>query len=523
MKSSDEQIDEELRKALRERFDNFERLPDPNLREKIFKGLGGGTSMVQTGLVAALLLLITLTAAVYIVSYSLQQKKDMVTNVRQATQAFSEAMAAKPGSEVQEEGQPPAARPIAARPVAARPIAARAVVAQSVVTRPVVARPIAARPFVAREGDVVNAENLGNAVNAGNVGNTGNAENTGNADLIAPKRSPAAAPRHDSPEVVPARTVRATRAVVQPYRYKRADVVKLIEMIRSNPSSFGSLWISDDQMSPADRAFLDSELEKMDFGSAVPDSAENNIKELEGPTLADQDIGVLDHRPMALPHYNWQPDSLITPGEPQKRYEYLFKEHWTFIAGLTPLRTFQILTVRPGNGVVYQNFVLPAKISAATVGYKFSAGVERKGFQLSLNYGQFKQSYRYEIATSEFTVGPDLTGNYQVVRKGIPQEENSTVRLVGMAVKKHVVRRSHFLRDYYGDVGAEYSRDLTSKRNLVWLNAGFGKELFAGNNVAMTVGPYFEYSLSKLRNPDNPFKIQPYQIGLSVGLRYTKK
>jgi hypothetical protein len=469
MKSSDERIDEELRKALRERFDNFERLPDPTLREKIFKGLGGGTSMVQTGLVASLLLLIALTAAVYLVSLSLEKRNEVVAGMKQVTNEFSKALTAVPDSPTRQEGQP--------------------------------------------EPDVDAAKQDAEAVNE-------------DVNQSGPELPVGPNPVRIAGEAAQAPTSRATRAAVRSYKYKRADVVKWIETARSEGSALGSIWISKNDISPADRVFLESEIEKINIGRPQPDSAtthESDIKELEGPSLADQDIGVLDHRPLALPKYNWQPDSLVTPGKPQKRYEYLFKEHWAFIAGLTPLRTFQILTVRPGNGVVYQNFVLPAKISAQTVGYKFSAGVERKGFQLLLNYGQFKQSYRYEIATSEFVVGPDLTGNYEVIRKGIPQEENSTVRLVGMSVKKHTVRRSHFLRNYFGDFGAEFSRDLTSRKNMVWVNAGFGKELFAGNNVVMTVGPYFEYSLSKLRNPDNPFKIQPYQIGLSVGLRYIKK
>lgn len=445
MKSSDERIDEELRKALRQRFDNFERLPDPTLREKIFKGLGGGTSMIQTGVVTALLVFITLTAILYMVSYSIERKHEMAAGAQQVTNALSKALATAPGRE----------------------------------------------------------EKVG----------------------VQPEPDKAAAVQESAHAQV-LHTPRATRAAKQPYKYNRAAITRFIEMVRANPSSFGSLWIDETRISPADRAFLESEWNKIVSGKSSPDSiaaGENDIKELEGPSLADQDIGVLDYRPMALPKYNWQPDSLVTPDEPQKRYEFLFKEHWSIITAVTPLRTFQILTVRPGNGVVYQNFVLPGKISAETVGYKFSAGVERKGFQLLLNYGQFKQSYRYEIATSEFVVGPDLTGNYEVVRKGIPQYENSTARLVGMSVRKHTVRRSHFLRNYFGDFGAEFNRDLTSKKNMVWVNAGFGKELFAGNNVVMTVGPYLEYSLSKLRNPDNPFKIQPYQIGLSVGLRYTKK
>ena len=476
MKSSDDRIDEELRKALRQRFDNFERLPDPTLREKIFKGLGGGTSMIQTGVVTALLVFITLTAILYMVSYSIERKNEMVAGAQQVTKELSKALAPVPEPE-EKEGIQPDPDKAAATPES-----------------------------VASNTDLVPTDLARGLPKPSLESRTIDTRKTSRGQALQ-------APR-------------ASRTATKPHRYNRAAIAKIIEEVRANPSSFGSLWIDESRISPADKAFLESEWNKIVSGKSSSDSivaGENDIKELEGPSLADQDIGVLDHRPMALPKYNWQPDSLVTPEEPQKRYEFLFKERWSIITAVTPLRTFQILTVRPGNGVVYQNFVLPGKISAETVGYKFSAGVERKGFQLLLNYGQFKQSYRYEIATSEFVVGPDLTGNYEVVRKGIPQHENSTARLVGMSVRKHTVRRSYFLRNYFGDFGAEFSRDLTSKKNMVWVNAGFGKELFAGNNVVMTVGPYLEYSLSKLRNPDNPFKIQPYQIGLSVGLRYIKK
>ncbi|GGM93593.1 hypothetical protein GCM10010967_28450 [Dyadobacter beijingensis] len=446
MKSSDERIDEELRKALKERFDNFERLPDPTLREKVLGALPGNKSIVQTTLIASLLLLIGLTMTVY---FGSQPAVERVRNVDVVTAQ-------------------PKARVNTARPGISA-------------TRP-----------------------------------------SGTAALRKPV-SQVQQPEKEYDSAFKSVT-HATRARKRTYRVTRADLVKWIEIVKADPS-FGSVWVRNSDVSPEDRTFFENELNKV-FAARATDSLAkdpDDKKVLEGPSMADQDIGVLDHRPLALPQYAWQPDSLVTPGEPRKRYDYFARERWSLITSFTPLRTFQILTVRPGNGVVYQNFQLPTKISAATVGFKLSAGAERKGFQFLLNYGQFRQSYRYEIATSEFQVGPDLSGNYEVVRKGIPQQENSTVRLLGVSVKKHTVRRSHFLRNYYGDFGAEFNRDLTSERNLVWLNVGFGKELFAGNNVLMTVGPYLEYSFSKLRNPDNPFKIQPYQIGLSVGLRYTKR
>ncbi|WP_353719442.1 hypothetical protein [Dyadobacter sp. 676] len=458
MKSSDERIDEELRKALKERFDSFERLPDPALREKVFKELGDGSSMVKKGLIATLLLLISATAVVYFVSWS-PERKEAIVAIANVSGSRSETAAAESHASANANG---------------------------------------------------NGDGPGTQVAPLDAPT---AENPAKVDSVLPYKKP-----------VSMVSDRATPDVKILSRKKhRVTRAELIKAIREIGSSFGSLWIRDDLVSPEDRAFLVSELKKMGLVDDQPDSiaAGNATRTLEGPSMADQDIGVLDHRPLALPSYHGPADSLITPGKTGKRYEFLYKDRWNFVAGLTPLRTFQILTVRPGNGVIYQNFVLPTRISAETVGYKFSAGAERKGFQLLLNYGQFKQSYRYEIATSEFIVGPDLSGNYQVVRKGIPQKEKSTVRLVGLSLRKRTVLRSRFLRNYFGDVGAEWSRDLTSGRNMAWVNAGFGKELFAGNNTAMTIGPYFEYSLTKLRNPDNPFKIQPYQVGLSVGLRHT--
>lgn len=462
MKSSEERIDEELRKALTERFDNFERLPDPGLREKIFKELGGGTSLVQAGLIASLLLLISVTGLVYFVASSRSQEYATLTHAPAGTQQE------RTGKRVAVHSR---------------------------------------RSESAGQAKAIDQTNVQETISEAAEANAAERVTAAQAELPARK---------------------GISAPVEKAIYTKTSRAKTRRITGRTPSS---RKIDEGQRLPVDAPSYKAPLTIRELPDAqLADVQESDTpiitadrKTLEGPSVADQDIGVLDHRPLALPQYQWQPDTLVTPGEPKKRYEYLFRERWSIIAGVTPLRTFQILTVRPGNGVVYQNFVLPAKISAETVGYKFSAGVERKGLQMLVNYGQFRQSYRYEIATSEFEVGPDLSGNYEVIRKGIPQEENSTVRLVGLAVKKHTVRRSHFLRDYFGDVGAEFSRDLTSKRNMVWVNAGFGKELFAGNNVVMTVGPYIEYSLTKLRNPDNPFKIQPYQIGLSVGLRYMKK
>lgn len=439
MKSPDDRIDEELRKALKSRFDDFESLPDASLSERIFKAISDGSNAWRTGLIGGLLLLLTGSVALFFGSQYVEKGNKTVSEANAVAKGLGTALVIK--KQEHDTDKVPESK----------------------------------------------------------------------STVLQPETNP-----------VKKRSIRSEKGVRR--QMTHAEVVKLIETVKSNPS-FGSIWFRDGDLSESDKVYVQNQMQALsrDVPTAADSSGREETKTLEGRSVVDQDIGVLDHRPLALPQFAWPPDSLITPGKLKSRYDFKFKERWGIIVGITPLRTYQLLTVRSGNGVTYQNFALPTKISAETLGFKFSAGVEKKGLQVMLNYGQFRQSYRYEIATDEYLVGKDPSGSYNVVRQGISQEENSTVRLLGMSIKKHTVRRSPFLRNYYGDVGGEFSRDLSSGKNMVWLNAGFGKELFAGHHTTLIVGPYVEYSLMKLSNPDNPFRIQPYQIGLSVGLRFMKK
>lgn len=199
------------------------------------------------------------------------------------------------------------------------------------------------------------------------------------------------------------------------------------------------------------------------------------------------------------------------------------RNQWRFLATAASMNTFQLLTIIPDPKIRYQNFRFPDRISVSSLGHKFNVGVEKNGFQFLLNYGQFKQSLIYEIATDEFLVEHDETSDYKLVRKGIPVEEKSTFRLLGLGVKKHVVAKDGPFKNYYLDLGTEVSRELSTSQNAVWGNFGIGKQITVSRKTSLVIGPYFEYSFVKLKNTENRFQIQPYQIGLSVGLRYLQK
>ncbi|MEO6684566.1 MAG: hypothetical protein ABIN24_01320 [Dyadobacter sp.] len=195
-----------------------------------------------------------------------------------------------------------------------------------------------------------------------------------------------------------------------------------------------------------------------------------------------------------------------------------------FIFNMTSTNTFQELTIRAVPGVIYQNVSFPTKFSAKRPGFKLTGGLEKSGFQVLLNYSQFDQSFKYEIATDEFLVDEKSAAGDKIIRKGTKYDEKSTLKLIGIGLKKHaVITENHVLRNYFGDVGMEYARELTTGSNMIWVNAGFGKEIGISKNTSLTIGPYLEYSFMKLVNPDSKFQVRPYQIGLAAGLRFGRK
>jgi hypothetical protein len=432
MKSPEEQIDEALREALKRKFDNFERMPDPSLSEKIWRALNisDNPGIIQKSIILGLLFLIIVTGTLLFNSVSGGEHEKL----------SKEGTLLAPETKLYQADAGPAAHK------------------QQKVT-------IAAA-------------------------NRKTAQVT-----LATNHIP------DKPGISPEKEVFSGKE----RKWQVTDASNLKKRVQNAAAEIGP------------------------FENAGNDVVGVMTKDLVGvatDSSADVNVSMLANQPLRLPQLAWCTDSTISVSRSKERIVMESKNNWAFIVSAAPLRTFQTLTIGHTNGIIYQNFQFPTSISEQTVGYKFAAGIEKNGFQLLLNYGKFRQSFKYEIARDEYLLQPDKSGEYRVVRKGTPVEENAVSNLVGLSIKKHIVRKSTFLKNYFGDVGLELNRDLNSHNNMVWINGGFGKELFVDRNMRITVGPYIEYSLMKLRNDKNQFRVQPYQIGLSVGLkdliRYTK-
>lgn len=192
-----------------------------------------------------------------------------------------------------------------------------------------------------------------------------------------------------------------------------------------------------------------------------------------------------------------------------------------FVLQVIPLNTSQVLTVSESPGVVYQNIRVPSDISMDKLGFKLTGGLTKGALQFVFSYGQQNQSFAYEIASNEFELKQKENKEWNFVPKGIGHQQNNTLRFIGLGVKRHaVIKKTAIFNNYFGDIGLEYSRELSSKSNVLWGNLAAGKQFPISKNKWIMVGPYLEYSFTRLVNPDTQFKIQPYQIGFSVGLKY---
>ncbi|MCF2443416.1 hypothetical protein L0657_05560 [Dyadobacter sp. CY345] len=254
----------------------------------------------------------------------------------------------------------------------------------------------------------------------------------------------------------------------------------------------------------------------------------NPGKQDDNPDLKDRvipitfDLDIIGKRPFE--QYSFDPRLSIelpaTAGEEENKISDRTKKKFGFVFNTVALNTIQILTVKASPGVVYQNVSVPSEIYPDQLSYKFSGGITQGAFQLLFSYGQLNQSFRYEIKSDKFEL-QKTDEEYYLVTKGIQHQQNNKLKFVGLGLKRHgVITNSSIFQNYFGDVGLEFSRELSTKTNVLWGNVAIGKEILISKNSKLNIGPYVEYSFTKMINPDTKFQVQPYQIGLSLGFRF---
>ncbi|TLV02704.1 hypothetical protein [Dyadobacter luticola] len=247
--------------------------------------------------------------------------------------------------------------------------------------------------------------------------------------------------------------------------------------------------------------------------------AENNAEEIRQPapatTLAIQ-VSKLESEQMKSTAMNLPGVAVPEKDSPYYKQKNPSKVSWLVNAAV--LKSYQILTVPKSSGQDFQNFKFPSVFSLESVGYKFSVGLEKKGFQALLHYSTFRLKFSYEIAGNEYIVQNEGQ-SYTIVRPGTVVTENNKMDLLGIGLSKQVLWGNSPFRKYYASAGLEYSRAIQSKSHIGWINASIGRQFAVNRNVLIHVGPYAEFSPLKMSGANNPFLYQPYRVGISLGMK----
>lgn len=220
----------------------------------------------------------------------------------------------------------------------------------------------------------------------------------------------------------------------------------------------------------------------------------------------------------------WQRNTLqlpvVTTRESEKPHAIHTKlQRVSWIFNLSGLKTYQILSVPESVEQNFQNFRFPAAFAFESIGYKMSAGFEKKGFQVLLHYSSFRQSYSYEVAGNEYVLEQLGLTDYKFVRPGTIVQENRKMDLLGVGLRKEVLWGNSFSAGYFASVGVEYAQALQSQQGTGWINAGLGRQLPLSRKAVLHLGPYAEFTPFKIKGQNSLILNQPYRVGISMSLK----
>ncbi len=210
----------------------------------------------------------------------------------------------------------------------------------------------------------------------------------------------------------------------------------------------------------------------------------------------------------------------IPAQSPANEVSRALSSRWRGVISFTPTNTYQRLTILPQMHVQYQNFELPSLFSVQTAGFNLRGGLEKKGFQVLVNYSRFTQKIAYEIALDEYTVQPQGINTYTIARGGSSQTEEVTFQLVGLSLQKKFFLPTRTRSGFYVYTGASLSYDLTTSQNLAWGTLGIGRSWPVSPAASLSLIPQLGFGLNTVQTNRDAFKNRFYQLGLGIELTF---
>ena len=199
------------------------------------------------------------------------------------------------------------------------------------------------------------------------------------------------------------------------------------------------------------------------------------------------------------------------------------KKRLSWTLAVQPFQTFQYLT----NNISTTDFQLaalhvPALTSSQRTGWQVRLGVEGKrserlSWRVSGFYRALPQFVNYQISTNQFLVKEVAPNKVSVERITIDVNEQKIISFVGLqADYMYRLKQGFFVSS-----GIEGSVDWNNLQNQqLGIVASAGWEHKISKNQSVVIEPTYTYFFHKTTDSRQILQLQPYTIGLKIGINF---
>lgn len=191
-----------------------------------------------------------------------------------------------------------------------------------------------------------------------------------------------------------------------------------------------------------------------------------------------------------------------------------------WLASVSPLSTFQLMTIVNRPEIYVQQVNTPAAFSAPTWGYQVSGGVVWRQLAVQLMAGQLSSWAYYDVATNEYRIEPTGLNEYQVIRLGRSVVENRSLTMLGASLAKEY-RLGKRPGRYAARFGGQGTYLPATGQTLLWGQAALTMGIPLTNAYSVQLGPTVQYGFSRLFSGDRQLAIHPFLVGMSLTIRPT--
>lgn len=192
-----------------------------------------------------------------------------------------------------------------------------------------------------------------------------------------------------------------------------------------------------------------------------------------------------------------------------------------WLVSVTPLSTYQLMTVVDKPNTYVQRVDVPAAFSGSTWGYQLRAGIEWRQYDIDLSFGQIRRWAYYDLATNSFQVQPVGRNQYEVTRLEQPVAENVSLSILGASLNKQY-KLGGVQSRYVARLGGAISYLPDTHQSLMWAKAMVGATFPLAKVYQLQVGPTVEYGFSRVWSTERQLIIRPYLVGAAITLRPNK-